>query len=250
MTLHGEAMTAGLDGAKRTASPGRAGSRRLSVSPPANRERAFAGARRRSARVRFLRKAILVGALGSVAAMIVIAVFDPFSAKFGPLSFSALSLDGTKITMARPKLAGFRGDGQPYTLVAEKALQDVKHPTVIELRKLTGDIGGADGESTHLSADAGVYDSVAEKMQLSDNIRIGNARFEVLLRKADIDFKTGIYQSDEPVEVHVGNGTTISADRAAARNNGQELTFEGRVRTRMIPQADPTADGDAKRTSP
>ena len=158
-----------------------------------------------------------LGVLGSVAAMIVIAIFNPFSAKFGSLSFSSLSLDGTKITMARPKLAGFRSDGQPYSLTAERALQDVKQPTVVELQKLTGDIGMAGGETTHLSADTGVYDSVAEQMRLSDNIRIGNARFDVRLRSADIDFKTGVYQSDEPVEVHVGEGTTISGDRATAR---------------------------------
>ena len=42
--------------------------------------------------------------------------------------------------MASPKLAGFRSDGQPYSVTAEKALQDVKNPTTVELQKLTGNI--------------------------------------------------------------------------------------------------------------
>jgi len=251
MGLLGSAMAVSVNNADRSASPSvRANARLVVLAPPSNRERAFARARRRSSRVRLLRKAILVGAVGTVAAMIVIAVFDPFSAKLGSLSFSTLSVDGTKITMARPKLAGFRSDGQPYVLTAEKALQDVKHPTIVEMLKLSGEIGMAGGETTRLSADAGVYDSVAERMRLSSNVRIGNARFDVRLRSAAIDFKAGVYQSDEPVEVHVGEGTTILGDRATARNNGQELTFEGHVRTTIVPQPEAAADADAKRNNP
>ena len=58
------------------------------------------------------------------------------------------------------------------------------------------------------------------------------------MRSADIDFKTGLYRSDEPVEVHLGEDTTIKADRASAENNGQVLIFEGRVKTRLVPKAD------------
>jgi lipopolysaccharide export system protein LptC len=251
MTFQGGTMAAGVNGAERTAAlPVRAGARRIAVAPPPDREQAFVRAMRRSGRVRLLRMAILVSALGTVAAMVGIAIFNPFASKLGLLSFSALSLDGTKITMANPRLAGFRGDGQPYSVTAEKALQDVKHPTIVELQKLAGDIGMAGGETTHISADAGVYDSVSEQMRLTDNIRIGNARFEVRLRTADINFKTGVYQSEEPVEVHVGKGTTIAGDRALARNNGQELTFDGHVRTTIIPQADATADAAAKGNPP
>ena len=154
-------MTAGVNGAGRTAAPSvRADPRRLIIASPPDRERAFAAARRRSGRVRLLRSAILVGGLGTVMAMIAIAIFNPFAAKLGALSFSNLSVEGTKITMVRPKLAGFRGDGQPYELTAERALQDIKNPTVLELEKLDGEIGKSAGESTHLSADSGVYDSV------------------------------------------------------------------------------------------
>jgi lipopolysaccharide export system protein LptC len=250
MAFQDSAMAVGVNGAEGAAGLLRVSARRIGVVPPPDREQAFAAARRRSARVWFLRKAILVGALGFVVAMIGIAIFNPFSAKLGSLSFSALSVEGTKIAMARPKLSGYRSDGQPYSLTAERALQDIKHPTVVELQKLTGDIGMSGGETTHLSADSGVYDSVGEEMRLSDNIRIGNARFEVRLRTADIDFKTGLYRSDEPVEVHVGEDTTIFGDRAEARSNGQEMTFEGHVKTKIVPRADAQSDRDAKGAAP
>ncbi len=246
-----DAIAAGVAKAPRVApSSARAAARRIAIAPPPDREHDFARAKRRSARVRILRAAILIGGLGSVAAMFGIAIFDPFSIKLGSLTFSALSVEGTKIIMDRPKLAGFRNDGQPYLLTAERALQDVKQPTIVELQRVDGEIGMAGGEATHLTADAGVYDSMGEHMDLSNNVRIKNSRFDVLLRSANFDFKSGAYGSDDPVEVHVGDGTTIFADRATARNNGQELTFEGHVKTRIVSQADLEPAADAKRTNP
>ena len=129
-------------------------------------------------------------------------------------------------------------------------MQDIKHPTVAELQNLVGDMGTAGGETTRLTADAGVYDSVGERMKLTGNVKIDSARFQVRLRSVDIDFKTGLYRSDEPVEVHIGGDTTVTADRATAQNNGQELIFEGRVRTTVIPQGDASVEAQAKRTNP
>jgi lipopolysaccharide export system protein LptC len=251
MELEGEAMAASADSMEPAAIAGvRADARRGAVPRPPDRERLFAAARRRSVRVRFLRWAILISVFGSVAAMSAFAVFDPFGPKSGSLGFSTVSVEGTKIAMARPRLAGFRADGQPYVLTAERALQDMRHPTVAELQKLVGDMGTTGGETTRLAADAGVYDSVAERMKLTGNVKIDNARFEVRLRSVDIDFKSGVYHSDEPIEVHLGADTTIVADRATARNNGQELIFEGRVRTRVNPQSDAPIAAQTKRTTP
>jgi hypothetical protein len=101
-----------------------------------------------------------------------------------------------------------------------------------------------------LSADAGVYDNLAEHMELSENVRIKNGRFTVLLRSARFDFKTGVYGSDEPVEVQGGDGTTIFADRASALNHGQELTFEGHVRTNIVPQSNQEPANEVKRANP
>jgi lipopolysaccharide export system protein LptC len=249
--VQNNASHTGVVGAQRRANSTPPSTPRLvAVAPPPDREQAFAKAKRRSARVRRLRLAILIGGLGGVAAMVAIAFFNPFATKLGSLSFGALSVEGTKIVMDRPKLAGFRSDGQPYVLTAERALQDIKQPTVVQLRKVDGEIGMAGGEATHLVADAGVYDSVGEHMELSDNVRIKNGRFTVLLRSARFDFKSGVYGSDDRVEVESGDGTTILADRASALNHGQELTFEGHVRTNIVPQTNQEPASEVKGTNP
>jgi len=224
--------------------------RLIGVAPPRDREHAFAKAKRRSGRVRLLRLAILIGGIGAVGATFVVAFFNPFATRLGALSFNALSVEGTKIVMDRPKLAGFRSDGQAYLLTAERALQDVKQPTLVQLRIVDGEIGSTGGEATHLDADAGVYDNLAERMELSGNVRIKNGQFIVLLRSARFDFKSGAYGSDERVEVQGGDGTTIFADRASAINHGQELTFEGHVRTNVVPQTKQEPTSEVKGPNP
>jgi lipopolysaccharide export system protein LptC len=249
--FHNDAIPTGITGGERLASFAPASmTRRIGVVPPPDREQAFAKAKRRSGRVRLLRLAILIGGLGTVASMLVVAFFNPFATKLGSLSFAALSVEGTKIVMDRPKLAGFRGDGQAYLLTAERALQDVKQPTVAQLQTVDGEMGMAGGEATHLSADAGVYDNLAEHMELSGNVRIKNGRFTVLLRSAKFDFKSGVYGSDERVEVQGSDGTTIFADRGSAIDHGQELTFDGHVRTNIVPQANQEPASEVKRTNP
>jgi lipopolysaccharide export system protein LptC len=242
--FHDDAIPTEVAGKRAEPFAPRSAARRIGAPPPHGREQAFAKAKRRSARVRLARLAILIGALGTVVAVLAITFFNPFATRLGSLSFATLSVEGAKIVMDRPKLAGFRSDGQAFSVTAERALQDVKQPTMVQLRKVNGEMGMAGGEPTHLSADAGVYDSLAEHMELSGNVRIKNARFTVLLRSARFDFKSGVYGSDETVEVEAGDGTTIFADRAAAVNHGQELAFEGHVRTRIVPQTNqqPTAD--------
>jgi lipopolysaccharide export system protein LptC len=249
--FHNEAIPTGVTRAERMAAfaPSSA-TRGIGVAPPPDREQAFARAKRRSGRVRLLRVAILVGGLGAVGAMVVVTFFNPFATKLASLGFNALSVEGTKIVMDKPKLAGFRSDGQAYVLTAERALQDIKQPTMVQLRKVDGEIGSAAGEPTHLTADEGVYDNLAEHMELSGNVRIKNGHFTVLLRSARFDFKSGAYGSDDRVEVHGGDGTTIFADRGSALNHGQELTFEGHVRTNIVPQTSQEPASEVKRPNP
>ena len=193
--------------------------------------RAFVAARRHSRLVRFLRVAAPVGLFVGVAALIVGALFHPFRAKMAELSIGEVSVDGAKITMGRPKLTGFRRDGRAYVVNAAKAIQDVTRPTLVELRGVDGDLGMGDDGLLHIAAAVGLYDTASQSLDLSQDVRIHSSDYDVKLRSATIDFKTGVYRSAEPVTVVTTNGTTISADSALARDNGEELTFSGHVRS-------------------
>ncbi|HLJ69710.1 MAG TPA: LPS export ABC transporter periplasmic protein LptC [Roseiarcus sp.] len=195
------------------------------------RAAAFAAARRHSKLVRFLRWAILGGAAGAVAILALIAIFDPLGRITGDASFAGLSLDGTRVAMDRPKLAGFRTDGRPYLVNAKRAVQDVLHPTIVELHGIDAEVGISGNGASKVTADLGVYDSATEHMDLSHNVSVKSAEYDVRLQSASIDFKAGIYRSRDPVTVVTSNGATINADSVAAIDNGRELIFEGHVRS-------------------
>jgi len=198
------------------------------------RRRAFVAAQRHSRLVRFLRVATPAAALLAVAALTFFAMFDPLRGAIAGLTVGALSVDGSKIVMSNPRLTGSRKDGRAFVVNAVKAIQEVAHPTTVELREIDGDIAMADDSHMRISAAVGLYDSVRQFLKLTQNVHLRSPSYDVTLATADIDFKSGVYRSDQPVTVVTSNGATVRADSAEARDNGGELTFAGHVRSTFV----------------
>lgn len=209
----------------------------VGVQEATRRARAFAAASRHSALVRFLRIAILGGALGTVAMLVGIAVFDPFGRLASSLSIGGIGLDGTKVTMAHLKLSGFRKDGHPFLVNAQEAVQDALHPTLVELHKLDGDIGMPDGGMAHLIADKGFYDTAKEHMDVKDNIRVRSPQYDIWLKSAGVDFNGGHFASKEAVKIVTSSGMTMLGDTIASEDGGKALVIDGHVKTTIPPNA-------------
>jgi lipopolysaccharide export system protein LptC len=205
------------------------------VGEKSRRAKAFAAAARHSARVRFLRVALLGGIVATVGLLVCIALFDPFGRLAGGVSIGGIGVDGTKVTMAHPKLAGFRKDGRPFLVNAQEAVQDALHPTVVELHRIDADIALSQDGVAHLTANVGYYDSTKEHMDVSDNVRVKSPQYDVWLKSASIDFNRGHYASKEPVTIVTSTGTTMAGDAISADDNGKELMIEGHVTTNIPP---------------
>jgi hypothetical protein len=108
---------------------------------------------------------------------------------------------------------------------------------------------GEDG-SLRLTADIGFYDSAREALNLTQNVRLRSPSYVVSLKNAKIDFKTGLYDTEDPVTVRTSNGATIAADSAIARDGGQELTFSGHVRSEFPPESESPPGAEAKGSTP
>jgi lipopolysaccharide export system protein LptC len=213
--------------------------------------RAFALARRHSRLVRILRVAFIVGAVGGVVALTSLGLYRTFGGAIRGLSIGDLSVDGTKITMDRPRLTGARPDGGGYVISAAKAIQDVTNLTEVNLVEIDGDIVPANHDTLHLTATSGHYDSSRERIDLSGVVRLKNSSYTIELRSAQIEFKTGEYSSREPITIVTTSGTTISADSGSARDGGKEITFEGHVKTTSRPNGSDTTAGESiKGTQP
>lgn len=208
---------------------------RLSTTPIGDKSEAFKRAAKHSLRVRRLRRGILVAAIGLAAGVMVFAFFDPFRA-FLPagVSIDSAGLNGSTVTMAHPKMSGYRKDGRPYDFTAESAVQNLKTPAILQLNALDAHVAMTDSVA-HIVSDVGVYDTAKETMSLKGNIRItSDSGADIRMRSAFIEFNGGNVVSQEPVAVSMPSGT-VASDSMRMTGNGADVTFLGHVRSVMQP---------------
>ncbi len=188
----------------------------------------FARARRHSRWVFFLK-----GLLPATA--VFIAVYFAASAMISYIPSALLNIEGMglesgNLVMHKPNLDGFDRNGQPYSVNAERAIQDLSNTGVIKLENITADLPVDESSQARVKADRGVYNSEAEKMRLTDNITVTGARgMDISLEEADIDIKSGNLVSDKPVQVISGD-TEISSDSLLVKDSGERIVFKKRVR--------------------
>ena len=201
--------------------------------------RRYAQAKRHTRLVKFLRFMIPFGAFVTIVAIIAIAVLDPFRRLSTGLEVESFKLTGSQITMEQPHLRGFKQDMRPYEVNAEKALQDLKKPTLMDLTGMKAKIGLADHKLAWIEALQGLYDSAAEKMIVDKPLNIKSDSYDVQMKSAKVDFKAGNVFTDEPVRVIMSTGT-IEADRMEVIESGRKIVFSGRVKT-LLQSNDPAA---------
>jgi lipopolysaccharide export system protein LptC len=201
----------------------------------ARRQAAFGSARRHTLLVRFLRRAIPVGAVVAVLALIVVPFLNPLRG-VASLSLGAVGISGGKVKMDTPRLSGYRKDNRPYEVTAEAALQEIRNPTQVELQTLTARLQMEREGWVTVNAKTGLFDTQKEKLRLVDDVRVRTeAGYDIRMKTADIDFKGGTVVSKEPVKVSLGT-TTVDADTLDVKDNGALIVFQGRVRA-YIPNA-------------
>lgn len=201
----------------------------LRTSPPDRGRRSYARAVAHSRRVRFLKKAIPLGAAGAVALVVAITLFNPFASQ-GGLTIGPVNVSGTRIVMESPRLSGFQDDSRPYEVTASEASQDVRSPHLVDLVDLRARVtADAEGNLVRIEASRGRFDTQAELLTLQDDVRVTSTLgYTADLTTATIDFAAGTVVSDEPVRVGVGTGT-VEAQGMSLSEGGEIITFTGGV---------------------
>lgn len=217
-----------------------------------DKSEAFRRASRHSSHVRWLRWMVLLGAIALAVGVVGYAFFDPFRTVLpAGASIDGAGLSGSRVTMAHPKMSGYRNDGRPYDFTAESAVQDLKKPNILELNQLDAHVTMADKSLVHIKARFGLYDTSQETMDLKNDIRItSDAGTDITMRTAHVEFKGGNVASNDPVQVYMKTGT-VSSDSMHMTGNGTAIIFEGHVHSKMVSDADPTPTGaQLKGTAP
>ena len=206
--------------------------------PGRDRAAAFEAATIHSKRVRRLRTLIIAGCALAAAGLVARAFYDPFSKLPGNLSLASTTLNGTRVTMEQPKLNGYRRDGRPYDVRATSGVQDIRQPNIIELSDLEAKFETASRTVVRVAARRGVYDSGKDFIHMMDDIRVINAQsYDIRMSDAEVDFKNGNIVSREPVSV-VLTSATITAKALNVIDNGEQIVFEGDVRSLFHPSSD------------
>jgi lipopolysaccharide export system protein LptC len=216
------------------------------VGTQAGLEARFARAARHSRLVRALRIAVpaVVGLV--MAALVSIAIFNPFRALAKlPLDMDNLVVSGTKITMESPHLSGFTPDQRPYEMQATTATQDITDPDHIELHTLRAKVLMEDRTTVMLNSRTGLFDTKTQVLDLQKDVLMQSSTgYEARLSHALVDMGRGTVTSDQPVDVKLLNGT-LTADTMKVTEKGDVVRFENNVVMHLIMDRPLAAAGPA-----
>lgn len=202
-----------------------------------SRRAAFRAAERNSNRVRWLKIVILCGSLAGLGGLLAVGFYDPFGRIPGHISIGRATLNGSRITMEKPKLSGYRRDGRPYELLAASGVQDIKKPSIVDLNDIDAHMTMPDQSVIRVVSRAGIYDSKKNFMRLPHAVRVtSTAGYDARLKSADLDFKAGTIVSRQKVTV-AARSATIAADALVISNSGTVVVFQGDVQSTLVPQA-------------
>ena len=223
------------------ASSGRKGVGAAAAGAP---REAFVRAQRHSRTVRLLKGALPL--LGAAMA----AVFFGYSYLMTPTAV-AVKTDGSaisdgKLVMANPKLDGFTKDNRPYSMTAQRAIQDFQNEGVVELEGISAKLPIDLENWATIGAESGVYNRDKNVLDINSELTVTTSDgMTAKLKSASLDIGGGGMKTDDPVDIRM-DGATITSDTMAIRENGKVLIFEKRVRMDIDPQRLKAAqqDGD------
>lgn len=219
-----------------------------SAQSPAYRaglEARFAAAARHSRLVRVLRIAVPAAVVMSLAAIVLVSIFNPFRVLMPdlPVDIDNLVVSGTKITMESPHMSGFSPDQRPYEVWAKTATQDLTDPDHVELAAIRARVTMEDKSTVTMDAKTGVFDTKSQLLDLKKDIFLQSSTgYEARLTRALVDINKGLVTSDEPVAVKLLNGT-LDSDRLRIIDKGDVVRFEGNVRMNLVMEQ-PNADAN------
>ena len=192
-------------------------------------DRAFRAARRHSRIVRILRVALPIAVVAALAVTALITYFNPLRMLSSlPVNIDKLVVSGTKITMEKPRLAGFTHDARAYEMSAEAAQQDLTKPDLVELHNLHAKLQMQDKTTMTMSAADGVYNAKTQTLQLKKDILLSDKTYEGRLSEATIDISKGNVVSNAPVELKMLQGK-LNANHLEVVNSGDLVRFTNGV---------------------
>jgi len=186
-------------------------------------ERTVRSAGRHSRLVRLLRVVLPLGVVLGLGGYVLFSYLNPFAIlEKLPAVSGKLGMQGSKITMELPRIAGITRDSRAYELTAETAVQDIVKPDVVELQNLRAKMELQDADVVVITAKSGTYNTKGDSVVLREHVVVTSAQgYNAKLREAVVDLKKGNVISEQPVEIKMPNGSLTA--------NGMEIVDSGDI---------------------
>ena len=196
----------------------------------ADLERTVRSAGRHSRMVRVLRVLVPGGVVLGGLALVIMTYFNPLAMlEKLPNVSGKLAVQGSKITMELPRIAGVTRDSRAYELTAETAVQDITRPDIIELQNLRAKMEMQDSDVVVITAKSGTYNTKGDNVILREHVVVTSAQgYNAKLREASVDMKKGNVVSQQPVDIKMPTGT-IKANGMEIVDSGDIVRFTGGV---------------------
>ncbi len=135
--------------------------------------------------------------------------------------------------MEQPRYQGMDEKNQPYTVIADKAVQ--KDEETIVLHNIRADMNQKEGKWLALNAGEGELDMKSKKMQLYNGVSMFyDGGYEFHTDHAQVDIHGGSAYGDAPVEGQGPTGT-LEADGFSVADHAKVIRFNGSVRMKLYP---------------
>jgi lipopolysaccharide export system protein LptC len=197
------------------------------------RKNAYRDALFHSARVRKLKVLLPVAAV--VISLIFIAVSALRAYLPENISIEGARIEDGKVVMSRPAIAGRNANGINYSMVAEKALQDLKDPNMITLKNIKAAMPVNSDVIAHIQALSADFNRSADTLKMTEPFTINmDNGMRAEFRTADLDVKAGKLTTTDPVAIYKGNASVV-AQSLKMTDKGNVIEFDGQVRMHIDP---------------
>ena len=195
-------------------------------------DKEFARARRHSRLVTLLK----IG-LPAMAALIVVGgIAVTWLARALPenVSVASAGLEDGRIVMQDPRMSGYDKNQRPYSMVAERAIQELDG-SAVELEQVKANVTVSDSATADVLAAKGHYEPKAQKLRLYGQVQVDTSDgMSITLSEAQIDLANGNMVGAGPVNITMPN-QTIEAGSLDVKEGGKLLSFGGPVKMTLTP---------------
>lgn len=177
---------------------------------------------------RFIRAMRVFLPLVAVMIVGVLMIWPQMNETFDALPSESLSVQAIGSNeLIKPRFESEDSKSQPFTVTAERAIQNSDNPDEVQLDKPQADMILQGGTWIAAQADSGLYHQKAEQLRLDGHVKLFHDQgYEIVTDQLFLDVKADKAWSNSPVAGH-GPAGTLEAQGMKARTDTGHLIFTG-----------------------